>query len=138
MTPGIQVTFDAADPHALARFWSRALGYEVEVTHDLIEQLLAVGRIPPEEVVEVDGVNYFRDVVACSDPRGERPRLLFQRADTPKPAKNRLHLDLHVSDVDTEVARIEGLGARRLWESDDRGTRCITLADPEGNEFCVE
>ena len=138
MTTGMQITFDAADPHALASFWSRALGYEVEVTHDLIEQLLAVGRIAPDEVIEVDGVSYFRDVVACADPNGERPRLLFQRSDTPKSAKNRIHLDLHVEDVDAEVARIEALGATRLWESDDRGTRCVTLADPEGNEFCIE
>lgn len=28
MTLGVQVTFDAADPDGLARFWALALGYE--------------------------------------------------------------------------------------------------------------
>ncbi len=35
MTRGVQVTFDAADPHELARWWAGLLGYQIEDAHDL-------------------------------------------------------------------------------------------------------
>jgi predicted enzyme related to lactoylglutathione lyase len=48
--------------------------------------------------------------------------------------KNRVHLDLVSADADAEAKRLTGLGASVLatypgW---------ITLADPEGNEFCIQ
>jgi hypothetical protein len=57
-----------------------------------------------------------------------------------KVVKNRLHLDLQPTDRtrDEEVDRVVGLGATVL--ADHRGpkrTGWIVLADPEGNEFCV-
>ena len=136
----IQITFDAADPHALARFWAAALGYEVEDNAEFVQGLLDAGHIPPEATVEVDGKLAFREVAACTDPEGRRPRLFFQLVPEPKTAKNRVHLDLHVgeADVDAEAERLVGLGATHLWTSDDRGARTITLADPEGNELCVD
>jgi hypothetical protein len=39
---------------------------------------------------------------------------------------------------EVEVARLEAQGARKLWFSDDRGGACWTMADIEGNEFCVD
>jgi predicted enzyme related to lactoylglutathione lyase len=57
----------------------------------------------------------------------------------PKVTKNRMHLDIETPDVDSEVKRLEGIGAQRL-EHDSRvehGTRWVIMADPEGNEFCV-
>ena len=136
----IQITFDAADPHGLARFWAAALGYEVEDNAEFVQGLLDAGHIPPEATVEVDGVLAFREVAACTDREGRRPRLFFQLVPEPKTAKNRVHLDLHVgeADVDAEAERLVGLGATHLWTSDDRGARTITLADPEGNELCVD
>jgi predicted enzyme related to lactoylglutathione lyase len=68
------------------------------------------------------------------------PKLLLQRVDEAKAGKNRMHLDIDSPDVDGEVARLEGLGARRL-EADARtefNSRWVVMADPEGNEFCVE
>jgi predicted enzyme related to lactoylglutathione lyase len=56
-----------------------------------------------------------------------------------KSGKNRMHIDLVVEDILSEVSRLEGLGAQRLHE----GVRTfgtsewVTMADPEGNEFCV-
>nr|WP_207916894.1 VOC family protein [Micromonospora sp. KC723] len=55
--------------------------------------------------------------------------------------KNRVHLDLQPQDRtrDEEVDRLIGIGAK-LFEDHRRpdGTGWVTLADPEGNEFCVE
>jgi hypothetical protein len=33
---------------------------------------------------------------------------------------------------------MERLGAHKLWYSDDRGAKSWTMADIEGNEFCVD
>lgn len=47
----------------------------------------------------------------------------------------RIHLDVDTDDVDAEVRRLEGLGARRL-ESHDGG-RYWQMVDPGGLVFCV-
>jgi hypothetical protein len=67
--------------------------------------------------------------------------MLFQRVPEGKTVKNRVHLDLQPTDRtrDEEVERLLGLGASLV--ADHRrpdGTGWATLADPEGNEFCVE
>ena len=58
-----------------------------------------------------------------------------------KAVKNRMHLDLTPTQRtrDEEVDRLLGIGAT-LFEDHRRpdGTGWVTLADPEGNEFCVE
>ena len=140
MATTVQIAFDAADPHALARFWSDALGYEVERHGPLVEQLLAAGHLTMADTIEVDGQRAFKDVTGCRDPNGNGPRLFFQRVPEAKTAKNRVHLDLHVGPDrrEEEVLRLRGLGATELWRTDDRGGVCVTLADPEGNELCVE
>jgi hypothetical protein len=136
----IQIAFDSADPHRLAAFWAEALGYQVEDHTPIVQGLLDAGHLPPEATIEVDGRLSFREVAACSDPTGTRPRLFFQLVPEPKTAKNRVHLDLHVGEdrVDAEAERLRQLGATDLWTSSDRGARTITLADPEGNELCVD
>jgi hypothetical protein len=140
MATTIQVTFDCADPHALARFWAAALGYEKEDHTAFVAQLVAAGALPEADTTEVDGGRQCADVSACRDPAGQGPRLFFQRVPEGKVGKNRLHLDLHVGldRSENEAARVEQLGARRLWYSDDRGARSWTMADIEGNEFCVD
>ncbi len=133
----VQITFDCTDPHGLARFWADALGYEREDHSEGVTSLLAAGHIPAEATVEIDGKAAFAEVAACS---GDGPRLFFQKVPEPKVAKNRMHLDLHVGPdrVEAEARRLQGLGATFLWTSDDRGAYTITLADPEGNELCVD
>jgi hypothetical protein len=54
--------------------------------------------------------------------------LVFVPVPEPKTVKNRIHWDLR-----GEVAEFQEAGARVLWE----GRSWITMADPEGNEFCV-
>ncbi len=140
MAVPIQVTFDAADPHRLARFWADDLHYEKEDHAAIVEQLLAAGRLQPNQVVEDEGRPAFADVAACSDPDARGPRLFFQRVPEPKSAKNRVHLDLHVGSEsrEREVERLTRLGATYLYTSNDRGAPCVTLQDVEGNELCVE
>lgn len=139
MTTGIQIAFDASDPHALARFWADALGYEVENHSELVGQLVAAGHMPESDVIQIDGHAAFRDVAAARDPGGMRPRLFFQLVPEPKTAKNRCHLDLHVGadTAQAEADRLVGLGATQAWITSDRGPVTHTLRDPQGNEFCV-
>jgi hypothetical protein len=135
----VQVVFDAADPHRLARFWAEALHYQQEDHSGFIAQLLEHGRLRSEDVVEIEGRRAFRDVAACHDPEGTGPRLFFQRVPEPKTAKNRVHLDLQVGaeNAPGEVERLVALGASVAWTSSDRGPVTTTLHDPEGNELCV-
>jgi predicted enzyme related to lactoylglutathione lyase len=57
----------------------------------------------------------------------------------PKQAKNRMHLDLWVADIEAEAQRLVRLGARRqsVKPVEELGSRWIVMADPEGNEFCL-
>jgi len=57
-----------------------------------------------------------------------------------KSVKNRVHLDIYfdTDDHDAEVRRLIDLGANHLWDGKQGPVHTwITLADPEGNEFCV-
>jgi hypothetical protein len=107
---------DAADPDAIARFWEAALGWRR--TFD-----------EPDEVVLEPPAGSAEDGVA--------PDLLFLRVPESKTVKNRLHIDLRPDDQAAEVARLEGLGARRVDVGQAPDVSWVVLADPEGNEFCV-
>jgi hypothetical protein len=146
MATRIQVTIDCADPDRLARFWTGALGYELEKPPDGSESWQAywVRRGLAEEEIE-DG--YF----AIVDPEGVGPRIWFQPVPEPKVVKNRVHLDLSVSGgrqvpvasrrerVDAEVDRLVGAGATRLRVLSEEGVDhyAVVMQDPEGNEFCL-
>ncbi|MFT4040890.1 MAG: VOC family protein [Thermomicrobiales bacterium] len=107
------VTIDCADPERQMAFWSAALGYVIRR--------------------EVVGGSLF-------DPAGAGVALGFQPVPEGKIVKNRVHLDLtpRDGDLEAEVARLEGLGARRLRAFDhDPAQRWWVMLDPEGNEFCV-
>ena len=108
---------DTTDPLRLASFWQAVLGWRLEVGPDENEVVLE----PPEGSPE-DGV---------------APDLLFLRVPEEKAGKNRLHLDLRPVDQGAEVARLEGLGARRADVGQGPEVTWVVLADPDGNEFCV-
>jgi predicted enzyme related to lactoylglutathione lyase len=61
-------------------------------------------------------------------PGSQFESLVFAPVPEPKTVKNRIHWD-----VRGDVAELERAGARVLWEM----PRWVTMADPEGNEFCV-
>lgn len=67
------------------------------------------------------------------------PELLLQHVPERKRDKNRLHIDLRTSDMDTEVARVLAAGAELVTHEPivEDGWRWHILADPDGNEFCV-
>jgi Glyoxalase-like domain len=143
-----KICIDCADPHRLAAFWADAMGYVVEDNSTMIQSLLDGGRVTTNDVTEVDGRLAFRTMAGIRDPDdpvdpfsgiGQGGRVLFQVVPEPKVAKNRVHLDLHVgSDHRPEVVeRLSALGGTVLWEGNEYGSTWITMADPEGNEFCV-
>ncbi|MEU9009743.1 VOC family protein [Streptomyces sp. NPDC048479] len=149
MTLHWKLVIDTSDPHAQADFWAAALGYELEDHSALIERLRGSGQLPDDSTVQSHGRDAFRDYAAVRHPddpfdkdsgMGHGRRLLFQRVPEGKTTKNRLHLDLHVGPErrEAEVARLEGLGATVLYHADEPVGVWSTMADPEGNEFCVE
>jgi hypothetical protein len=60
-------------------------------------------------------------------------QLLFQRLNEDGDPETRAHIDLGADDIEAEATRLEGLGARRLWQGDG----WITLEDPAGLPFCA-
>ena len=145
MAKTMQITFDAADPRALAAFWAEALGYVVDSPpdgFDTWDEALAAFGVPEEQ---------WNSRSAVVDPDGVGPRIFIQQVPEPKSAKNRLHLDLRAAPglqgdermaaLETECERLVALGATRLYRVDpdpplENGF--ITMADPEGNEFCLD
>lgn len=141
----IQVTFDCGDPAALSAFWNEVLGYRLADP-------------PPgfdtwEAALDALGVPHERrnDMSASIDPDGVGPRLFFQRVPEGKQAKNRLHLDVRAAPglagddrmaaLEAECARLQALGATRLQRHEPApplGAGHIVIADPEGNEFCLD
>jgi len=110
------ITFDCADPRALARFWGQVTGWPVT-------EELRPGH--EESAVGMAGQG--------------SPRLVFVRVPEAKTVKNRVHLDIMPADrtQDDEISRLTRIGARIV--SDRRPEfGWVLLADPEGNEFDVE
>ena len=108
------LSVDCRDPRSVAQFWSQALDWPILEDDDDDEVMVAPGREPVP---------------------GKYP-LLFVRVPDEKTAKNRWHLDLSPEDQSAEVARLEGLGARRVDIGQGDQT-WVVMSDPEGNEFCV-
>jgi hypothetical protein len=143
MAVGIQVTFDAADPQALAAFWGETLGYVAQDPPEGFDswEAWAVANDLPRET--------WGNYDARVDPDGAGPRLYFQKVPEPKTAKNRVHLDLAVGggpgtpleeirgQVAAAVERAVAAGATKLREVDEAGEHWVVLQDPEGNEFCL-
>jgi hypothetical protein len=113
-------TIDCASAYELSEWWKQVLGY-VDVPDDPNEP-------GHEECMILDPASGHR--------------LLFIEVPEAKSVKNRLHLDLRprASTRDEEADRLLGIGATLV--ADHRGiygpgSGWVTLADPEGNEFCV-
>jgi hypothetical protein len=119
MTSSIgQITFDAHDPVALARWWAGALGYVEDPAN-------------PNERGDPEAY--------LIDPDGRGTPLRFVTVPEGTTARNRVHLDLvPVGTRDDEVARLVATGATRLAEHPSASGGWVVLADPEGNEVCIE
>ena len=141
----VQITFDCAAPAALAPFWAAVLGYQVQsppAGFDSWDQALEAMGVPPER---------RNDASAVVDPSGNGPRVFFQKVPEPKQVKNRVHVDVRAAPglqgdermavLEAEAERLTTLGATRLKRYEpapplDAGL--IVMADPEGNEFCLD
>lgn len=144
MATKIQLVFDCSDPKALAGFWAAALHYKIQDP--------PAGFASWEKFLEAQGVpeEKWNSANAIVDPEGVGPRIFFQRMPTPKPEKNRLHIDVNAGGgrgvspeerkkrVDAEVKRLVKLGASKQKEWDEDGERWVVMQDPERNEFCVQ
>jgi catechol 2,3-dioxygenase-like lactoylglutathione lyase family enzyme len=120
MTSGINhITVSCRDPYQLALFWQQVTGYQEDP----------------------DGANEPGEDEAYLEPPGGGTALLFVQVPEEKTIRNRVHLDLMPIDLtrNEEVDRLLAIGATLV---DDRrtpnGRGWAVLADPEGNEFCVE
>jgi hypothetical protein len=138
-TPQLQLVLDCANPHSQAKFWAAALGFTVERNGDFVQKMIDEGFATDEDVTTVDGELAWRGAAAMIDPGGRWPRWYFQLVPEPKAVKNRMHVDRQVGAdrVAAEVTRLEGLGATRLYDGRQGPQTWVTMADPEGNEFCV-
>jgi len=107
------LTVDCHEPRTVAQFWAAALAWPILFDSE-------------DEVL-----------IAPFDER--RPGVfpvLFARNPDDKRVKNRWHFDLTPDDQAAEVARLEGLGARRA-DIGQGEVPWVVMADVEGNEFCV-
>ncbi|MEV7791233.1 VOC family protein [Streptomyces sp. NPDC087512] len=153
MSRHLQITFDAHDPRALSSFWRDVMGY-VHPGPPGVD--LPEGADPLaawDEFLERIGVpeEERNGRSAIEDPEGRGPRLFFQRVPEGKTAKNRVHLDVRAAPglqgeermaaLEAECERLVALGATRVrrFEPDPpMSTGFLVMADPEGNEFCLD
>jgi len=144
-----QVVVDATDPHTLADWWALTLGWTVEPSdEDFIRRMVAEGYASEEETTTHNGVLVWKTGAAIRHPDsplggdGTAPlrRVLFQWVPEAKIAKNRMHLDVRVGPDKREetVAALTERGATFLHRGQQGPVhRWVTMADIEGNEFCV-
>jgi hypothetical protein len=136
----IQVVVDSAAPHELADWWAAALGWQVEPQDEaFIRRMVAAGYATEADTTTHRGALVWKVGAAITSPEPGRPRVLFQAVPESKTVKNRLHLDVRVGADrrDAEVGRLVAAGARELYRASQGPQEWVTLADPEGNEFCV-
>ncbi|WP_314251473.1 VOC family protein [Streptomyces kutzneri] len=119
INPVRHITFDALDPYRVAEFWSAVTGFTMH----------------PDDV-EGD------DEIMLEPGRPGVPGLLFIRVPDAKSGKNRVHLDIQppTGTRDETVERLIGLGAQLVDDRRDADgvAGWVVLADPEGNELCIE
>jgi hypothetical protein len=108
------VVLDATAPSELARFWARALRWDIGSADE-----------ETVELVPTDSTSF---------------RLLIQRHTNEKTSQNRIHFDLtttSLDDQDRTVAELLAMGAAHVDIGQDPNDAHVVLADPEGNEFCI-
>jgi hypothetical protein len=153
MVREIQITFDANDPASLSTFWRDVLGY-VHPAPPGVE--LAEGADPLaawDEFLAGMGVPESQRNArsALEDPDGAGPRIFFQQVPEEKVTKNRVHLDVRAAPglegdarmaaLEAECDRLVALGASLVRRIDPRppmDAGHLVMADPEGNEFCLD
>jgi len=103
---GFIVDCQTGDLPAAGGFWSQALG------------------LPMRASAESENRGY---VILGTKPN--QPYIEVQKVDHP----SRVHLDIETDNVEAEVTRLEGLGAKRI-----KNVRCwVVMEAPTGQRFCI-
>jgi predicted enzyme related to lactoylglutathione lyase len=110
----VHFVIDVGDLDQGTTFWSAALEATEEPINPASSKIYRRLRLPDSEI-----------------------RVLLQLTADHKTGKERMHLDLETDDVETEVRRLETLGATRWDHQQERGHDFWVMQDPWGNEFCV-
>lgn len=108
-----QVAVDTTDPDRLAGFWAAALGAQARRDRDGGDVLLE----------QADGLSVF-----------------FQRTRSPAsppPLRNRLHIDVYVTDEEVSRRREAMSSAGGRLVSDAHAPSWWVYADDDGNEVCL-
>lgn len=143
MAYSLQIVLDCLHPHDLADWWAETMGWDVEPSNpDFIRSMVEQGFASQDQTTVHHGGLVWKvgaAILPGLDAAPGQPRILFQLADGPKSAKNRVHWDVRLGgeDKDAVRSRLEGRGARFLWSASQGPLSWFTMADPEGNEFCI-
>ena len=141
----IQIVTDCKNPHALADWWAETLDWAVEPQDEgFIRSMIDQGFATEKETLVYRGKLVWRTGSAIRPPEeldAAQPtrRMLFQTAPEEKTVKNRVHWDVDLAGRDKDEARkaLEARGATFLWSASQGPHSWHTMADPEGNEFCI-
>lgn len=94
------------DLESAAEFWSKAFGKKLAN-------------------VDLDGEDRYAEIETADD----EPIIVIQKVTH----ESRVHLDIEADDIEAEVRRLEGLGAKRI----EFIKRWWVMEAPTGHRFCV-
>lgn len=145
MTLNIQIAVDCKNPHELADWWAETLEWAVESQDEtFIRSMIEQGFATEAETQLHQGRLVWREGAAIRPPEeidAKQPtrRILFQTVPEEKTVKNRIHWDVRIESADKDEVRkaLEARGATFLWTANQGPHSWHTMADPEGNEFCI-
>ena len=145
MTLNIQIAVDCRNPHELADWWAETLEWAVEPQDEsFIRSMIAQGFATEAETTIHNGHLVWGAGAAIRPPEeldatSPERRILFQTVPEEKTIKNRVHWDVRLAGTDKDEARaaLEARGATFLWTASQGPHSWHTMADPEGNEFCI-
>ncbi|WP_255770545.1 VOC family protein [Pseudarthrobacter sulfonivorans] len=141
----IQIVVDSKNPHELADWWAETLGWAVEPQDEaFIRSMISQGHATDKETLTHHGKLVWRTGQAIRPPeeldaKAPAHRVLFQAVPEEKTIKNRVHWDVRLDGRDKDEVRkqLEARGATFLWSANEGPHGWHTMADPEGNEFCI-
>jgi hypothetical protein len=145
MTLNIQIAVDCRNPHELADWWAETLDWAVEPQDEgFIRSMIGQGFATEADTRLHKGKLVWRDGAAIRpaeelDANPPARRILFQTVPEDKTGKNRIHWDVNLAgkDKDDVRAALQARGATFLWTASQGPYSWHTMADPEGNEFCI-
>ena len=145
MSRTVQVTFDCADPNALAGFWNEALGYRYDSPPPGFatwEEALDHFGVPEEDRNNASASRRPRRRRAAPVvPEGARGQDRQEPAPPRRARRARASQgDERMAVLETECERLVALGAtrfRRFEPEPPMSHGFIVMRDPEGNEFCL-